>query len=106
MTTTATATLRFRGTCNSASRRTFGKACAKVVRFWDAEPKTAPSGRAYNNTRCPECGDMVDGTPVKVTHSATVVCDAKCYNAVSAGCACSCDGENHGKAHEGRGVLI
>ena len=56
-------------------------------------------------TRC-DCDTLVKGKAIAVRHSDTVVCDAKCYNAKSDGCTCSCDGENHGKAHEARGVLL
>lgn len=108
MTTTSTETLRFRGICNTARYDVPGvgrKGCDKVVRFWTGELRTAPSGRTYGQTRCEGCDQPLQGSPVKVTHSDAVVCDAKCYNAVSAGCTCSCDGDNHGKAHERRGIL-
>jgi hypothetical protein len=94
MTTTGTTT-RFRGTCNSAALRTYGARCAKVVRFWSGAAKTAQSGRIYSNTKCCDCGAIVNGAPVKVTKS-DKTCDTKCYNASSAGCACSCEGDNHG----------
>ena len=53
--------------------------------------------------RC-DCGAVVKGKAIVAT-KVDKVCDAKCYNAKSAGCACSCDGENHGGAHQARRVL-
>ena len=105
MTKTATATARRIATCKGKIRTAPGTAPCGPTGYADCRTVVAWTGDY--STRCHTCGSVVIArTPVKVTVKADKVCDAKCYNAKSSGCTCSCEGDNHGKAHESRGILL
>jgi hypothetical protein len=48
---------------------------------------------------CPACKKMMVSTPVKGKYNPNHKCNAKCTNAISGVCDCSCGGANHGIGH-------
>ena len=105
MTTTATETpRRWIATCKGRVRTAPGTAPCGPSGYADCGTVNAWNGSF--STRCRNCDSIVTArTPIKVTIRPEKACDAKCYNAKTAGCTCSCEGDHHGKAHEGHGIL-
>lgn len=98
MTTTQTAGPRFIGKCVRC-RTTYA---------WDG-PTPMLGGTIPGYCGCHadhgKPNSFVQAKTVKVVVKPEINCGAKCYNAKSDGCTCSCGGRNHGEAHTNRSVL-
>jgi hypothetical protein len=80
--------------------------CKHVQRFNDENLKEDWKGLLVLNGKpfkpiCPKCKTKMKGGLLRTKESkAKSKCNSSCINATNCVCCCSCNGINHGKAHE------